>query len=66
MAIFKEIYPVDGDLVASTAAARVNGYLGGFGNILILEKELSGTGLPAETIKKILTALSRQHRHVVY
>ena len=66
MVIFKEIYPADGDLVSSTAAARVNGYLGGFGNILILEKELSRTGMPAETVKRILAALSGQHRHVVY
>jgi peptide-methionine (S)-S-oxide reductase len=62
MNIFQEIYPADSDFTGSVAAARVNGYLGGYGKEEELEKDLSGTGLSPDAFKKLLTLLKRQ-RH---
>jgi methionine-S-sulfoxide reductase len=45
---FERIYPADGDLVDSTAAARVNGYLGGHGMAGDLKIDLNRLGLSAE------------------
>jgi methionine-S-sulfoxide reductase len=45
---FERIYPADGDLVDSTAAARVNGYLGGHGTAGELKTDLNRLGLSAE------------------
>ena len=42
---FRQIYPQTRDFVASTAAARVNGYLGGYGTLEELKKELESYGL---------------------
>ena len=42
---FTAIYPALADLVASTAASRVNGYVAGYGNSADLEAELPGLGL---------------------
>jgi peptide-methionine (S)-S-oxide reductase len=42
---FHSFYPVDNQLVASTAAARVNGYVSGEGTIAELEAELGSLGL---------------------
>lgn len=42
---FQTIYPEEEDLVGSTAAARVNGYLGGNGTHEQMEKELPLFGL---------------------
>jgi methionine-S-sulfoxide reductase len=58
MQVFKEIYPADADFVSSTSAARINGYLGGYGKSSELEKELSGAGLHHETVKRILAVLN--------
>jgi hypothetical protein len=48
---FTAIYPGDEHLITSTAAARVNGYLGGHGTCEELQEELESLGLPdtAET-----------------
>jgi peptide-methionine (S)-S-oxide reductase len=42
---FSTMYPDDTDFVASTAAARVNGYLGGNGTCEQLQEELGSLGL---------------------
>jgi methionine-S-sulfoxide reductase len=42
---FRQIYPETKDFVASTAVARVNGYLGGYGTLVELRKELESYGL---------------------
>lgn len=42
---FERIYPVTGDLVDSTAAARVNGYLGGYGTSADLKADIHRLGL---------------------
>jgi len=49
----QKIYPGENDLVASTAAARINGYLGGNGSLGQLRKELSLLGLSPEGQKQI-------------
>lgn len=41
----QRIYPEHGDFVDSTAAARVNGYLGGYGNKKQLSLEIEELGL---------------------
>jgi peptide-methionine (S)-S-oxide reductase len=42
---FRAMYPSDLDLVNSTAAARVNGYLGGNGTSALLNQEIDSLGL---------------------
>jgi peptide-methionine (S)-S-oxide reductase len=51
---FNTIYPSDDDFVNSTAAARVNGYLDGYGTPEALEKELDSLGLSPEANKKLM------------
>jgi peptide-methionine (S)-S-oxide reductase len=51
---FREIYPVDADFIGSTAAARVNGYLSGYGNLETLQKEINMFGLSEEGQKTLL------------
>ena len=41
------IYPDPADFLGSTAAARINGYLGGFGTKDQLEREIDRLGLSA-------------------
>jgi peptide-methionine (S)-S-oxide reductase len=43
---FQAIYPREADLVASTAAARVNGYIAGYGTPAALRRDLALLGLP--------------------
>lgn len=45
---FKRIYPDFNDFVNSTAAARVNGYAGGYGDSASLSRELEELGLSAD------------------
>jgi len=48
---FKEFYPHFQDLVDSTAAARVNGYIGGFGDADSLSREIEDLGLSDDGAK---------------
>jgi hypothetical protein len=48
------IYPRHQDLVDSTAAARLNGYLGGHGSRDQLSKEIGSLGLSAEAEKVLV------------
>jgi hypothetical protein len=41
----RAIYPKDSDFVASTAAARLNGYVAGYGSLHQLDSEMDGLGL---------------------
>ena len=50
---FKAMYPDFDDFIASTAAARVNGYLDGYGTVTALEEELPGLGLSEAGSKKL-------------
>lgn len=56
---FRAIYPDDAGFVASTAAARVNGYLGGNGTAARLQEELSQLGLSPEGNQRLLGLAKR-------
>ena len=45
---FTALYPDPDDFINSTAAARVNGYLGGNGTLAQFEAEIDELGLSAE------------------
>ena len=53
------IYPRHQDLVDSTAAARLNGYVGGYGSREQLAKEIESLGLSAEA-EKVLAEMVRR------
>ncbi len=55
--IVKELrayYPDFNDYVRSTAVARVNGFVNGYGDPEVLRRELPGYGLSAEAGKRLL------------
>ena len=54
----QQFYPEHQDLVASTAAARMNGYAGGNGTVDQLSNELSSLGLNADG-EKVLKGMVR-------
>jgi peptide-methionine (S)-S-oxide reductase len=56
----KAMYPDDNDFINSTAAARINGYLGGYGALETLQAELDTYGLSPAGSKKLLNLL--KHR----
>jgi peptide-methionine (S)-S-oxide reductase len=51
---FRAIYPDAQDFVNSTAAARVNGYLGGYGTPEELQRELTTLGLSEAGAERLL------------
>jgi peptide-methionine (S)-S-oxide reductase len=51
---FRTIYPVVQDFINSTAAARVNGYVGGYGSSEVLKTEIDSLGLSPTGNKKLL------------
>lgn len=53
------IYPRHQDLVDSTAAARLNGYLGGYGSKEQLAREMESLGLSAEAEKALAEMVRR-------
>lgn len=59
---FTAMYPKDGDFIGSTAAARVNGYVAGYGTYATLLTEISGFGLSPEGNKKLLDLVHRTSR----
>lgn len=58
-AAFSRIYPSPKDLIASTAAARVNGYLGAEGSFETLEREISDLGLSPELQQELIRIAGR-------
>ncbi len=60
--VFKAIYFDSDDFVNSTAAARVNGYLGGYGTFEALEAELESLDMSPEAKKKLLAILRTLNR----
>jgi peptide-methionine (S)-S-oxide reductase len=57
---YRSIYPSTEEFVASTAVARVNGYLGGYGSSATFEEESASLGLsPAATdrLREIIAGL---------
>ena len=59
---FRSIYPSDEALMNSTAAARVNGYLSGFGSPAALQEEIGSLGLSTETQRRLLEMMKRHGR----
>jgi len=55
---FKVMYPSFDKIVSSTAAARVNGYLGGFGSIEALREEVESYGLSRSSGKQLLNTVT--------
>jgi peptide-methionine (S)-S-oxide reductase len=51
---FDLMYPLSSDLINSTAAARVNGYLGGYGTYKDLLVEINDLGLSRSASTKLL------------
>jgi peptide-methionine (S)-S-oxide reductase len=58
--ILNDIYPSDAEMVASTAAARLNGYISGLGKPEDIERELQAAGLSKEVTAKIIAVLNGQ------
>ncbi len=56
---YERIYPGLSGLLASTAVARVNGYLGGEGSSEALRKEVDGLGLSPARKKELLRIVER-------
>ncbi len=56
---FAAMYPEDRGFVDSTAAARVNGYLGGYGSLAELQKEIDSFGLSDEGRQLLRAAVRR-------
>jgi peptide-methionine (S)-S-oxide reductase len=57
---FKARVPKDDDFMNSTAAARLNGYLGGYGSLEVLQAELEDYGLSPEGREKLLGLVNRR------
>jgi peptide-methionine (S)-S-oxide reductase len=56
----RAIYPREEDFVNSTAAARINGYLDGYGTVLDLQEELPGFGLSPTASKRLTEIVTRR------
>lgn len=50
---FKALYPDIKDLTDSSACARINGFLSGYGSLTLLQNELLSYGLPEEHQKAL-------------
>jgi peptide-methionine (S)-S-oxide reductase len=57
---FNAMYPKDTDFMNSTAAARLNGYLDGYGSLDVLQSELESYGLSAGARQKLLGMAGRR------
>lgn len=55
-------YPDLAELAGSTAAARLNGYLGGNGSIVGFRKDIDRLGLSPEAKKKLVDLVERRLR----
>jgi Peptide methionine sulfoxide reductase len=55
----RSLYPKDKDLINSTAATRINGFLGGYGTYAQLEQEIDGFGLSDKGRATLLTLVKR-------
>jgi peptide-methionine (S)-S-oxide reductase len=56
---YRALYPDMDAFVRSTAVARVNGYIGGYGTAVRLERELSRLGLSPDGGARLLALLRR-------
>jgi hypothetical protein len=51
---FQQVYPQAADLMNSTAAARVNGYIGGYGTAASLKADIDRLGLSEAAREELL------------
>jgi peptide-methionine (S)-S-oxide reductase len=58
---FKAMYPDENDFMNSTAAARLNGYLDGYGSLEVLQVELDSYGLSPAASKRLLDIAKRRN-----
>lgn len=56
----KRIYPDDRDFINSTAAARVNGYLYGYGSVDDSDSEINRLGLAPDTARRLSEYVKRR------
>jgi peptide-methionine (S)-S-oxide reductase len=56
---FKAIYPDIEDIIMSTAAGRINGYLGGYGSADILQEQIDSYGLSEKGKSRLLEIAGR-------
>jgi peptide-methionine (S)-S-oxide reductase len=57
---FNAMYHNDNDLMNSTAAARLNGYLDGYGTLEVLQAELDSYGLSPAGSERLLNIVKHQ------
>lgn len=62
MSEFRAMYSSIAGIIASTAAARVNGYLAGYGILKDLQNELDSYGLSEAAGKILMTLMKESHR----
>jgi hypothetical protein len=55
---FRAIYPQDDEFAYSAAAARVNGYLGGYGTLTALQADIQDLGLSLAAQQRLLELAS--------
>lgn len=55
---FRAIYPQDDEFINSTSAARVNGYLGGYGTLAALQACIEDLGLSPAAQQRLLDLVS--------
>ncbi len=58
---FRAMYPDDGDFVSSTAAARINGYVAGYGTVEGFREELGSFGLSPKGQEKLSSIVAGFH-----
>jgi methionine-S-sulfoxide reductase len=57
---YRAVYPADKDFTDSTATARVNGYIGGYGNLASFDKEAGLLGLSPKGIQLLRDVVKRR------
>jgi len=60
---FQKHYPKDSEIVDSPAAAKVNGYLGGYSNQEQFRAHAPGLGLSASALAELSKRVPREARH---
>jgi hypothetical protein len=60
--VFKEIYPDFDEFLNSTTIARVNGYIGGYGSLSSVKKEIDMLEISSEKKKKLKKLVSSKDR----
>jgi peptide-methionine (S)-S-oxide reductase len=59
---YRAVYPADRDFTDSTATARANGYIGGYGSVASLEKEAARLGLSPRGLEALREIVKRRAR----